>query len=59
MRSRGFANFDSASRFCRAHDEQRDYFRYRTTLKEKVTLSEQRQTFKQRFGALQYLLMTA
>ncbi len=56
---RGFGNFDSAYRFCRAFDEQRDYFRYRTKPKEKVPLTEQRCMFLQRFGALQYLLMAA
>ncbi len=56
---RGFGNFDSASRFCTAFDEQRDYFRARTKPKEKVPLSEQRGMFRQRFGALQYLFMAA
>jgi len=56
---RGFGSFDSASRFCLAFDEQRDYFRYRTKPKEKVPLPEQRRMFRQRFGALQYLLMAA
>lgn len=56
---RGFGNVDSACRFCRAYDEQRDYFRYRTKPKEVVPLSEQRRMFRQRFGVLQYLLMTA
>ncbi len=56
---RGFGNFASASRFCRAYDEQRDYFRYRTKPKEKVTLPEQRRIFRRRFGALQYLMMAA
>ncbi len=56
---RGFGNFQSASRFCRAYDEQRDYFRYRTKAKEKIPLSEQRRLFRQRLGALQYLLMVA
>ena len=40
---RGFGNFDSASRFCRAFDEQRQYFRLRTTMRQCVPpLSEQR-----------------
>jgi putative transposase len=56
---RGFGSFESASRFSQAYDEQRDYFRCRTRPKEKVPLSEQRRMFQQRFGALQYLLMTA
>ncbi|MEO6456758.1 MAG: IS6 family transposase [Chloroflexia bacterium] len=55
----GFGNFDSASRFCSAYDVQRQYFRSRTRPKEKVTLSEQRQMFLQRFGALRNLLMAA
>ncbi len=59
MRSRGFGSFDSALRFCSAFDEQRDYIRARTRPKEKVPLSEQRRMFRQRFGALQYLLMAA
>ncbi len=53
---RGFGNVGSASRFCSAFDEQRDYFRYRTRPKEKVPLSEQRRMFRQRFGALQHAL---
>jgi transposase-like protein len=54
---RGFGNFNSASRFCSAFDEQRDCFRYRTKPKEVVPLPEQRRMFRQRFGALQYLLI--
>jgi putative transposase len=57
MRSRGFGNFEGASRFCTAFDEQRDYFRARTKPKETVPLSEQRRVYRQCFGALQYLLM--
>jgi transposase-like protein len=56
---RGFVCFDSASRFCTAFDEQRQYFRCRTMPKQKVSLSEQRRMFRQRFGALEYLLMAA
>jgi putative transposase len=56
---RGFGNFGSASRFCAAFDEQRAYFRYRSSPKEKVPLSEQRRMFRQRFDALQYMLMAA
>ncbi|HYO49489.1 MAG TPA: IS6 family transposase [Chloroflexia bacterium] len=55
----GFGSFQSASRFCTAFDEQRDYFRYRSEPNEKVSLPEQRRIFRQRFGALQYLLMAA
>jgi putative transposase len=56
---RGFVSFKSASRFCTAFDEQKDYFRYRTKPKEMVRLAEQRYTFRLRFGALQHLLMAA
>ena len=56
---RGFGSFEGASRFCTAFDEQRDYFRYRAKAKEKISLSEQRRLFGERFGALQYLLMAA
>jgi transposase-like protein len=56
---RGFGSFQSASRFCRAYDEQRQYFRYRTAPNQAISLAEQRQMFRQRFGVLQCLLMTA
>lgn len=56
---RGIGSFASASRFCSAFDEQGDYFRHRTKPRETVPLSEQRRMFRQRFGALQYLLMVA
>ena len=35
---RGFGNFEAAARFCRAYDEQRNYFRARSKPKEKVSL---------------------
>lgn len=54
---RGFGAFKSAARFCSAFDEQRDYFRYRTKPKQKVSLSEQRVMFRRRSGALQSMLM--
>ena len=56
---RGFGSFASASRFCMAYNEQRQYFRYRTKPKEIVSLPDQRQMFRQRFGALQKMLMVA
>ncbi len=56
---RGFGSFESASRFCQAFDEQRDYFRCRSKPNEKVPLTEQRCMFRQRFDSLQYLLMAA
>lgn len=56
---RGFGNVQSASRFCSAFDEQRDYFRYQSRSKQIVPLAEQRLIFRQRFSALRYLLMVA
>lgn len=43
---------DSASRFCRAFDEVRQFFRVRTTMKQHVSLAEQRAGFRQRLDAL-------
>ena len=43
---------DSASRFCRAFDEVRQFFRVRTTMKQHVSLAEQRAGFSQRLDAL-------
>src|SRR4051812_34747286 len=54
---RGFCSFESAARFCSAYDEQRDYFRYRSSPKQKVSLSEQRRMFRERIRVLQYLLI--
>jgi transposase-like protein len=54
---RGFGSFAGAVRFCRAFDEQRDYFRARTKRKEIVSWAEQRRLFQQRFSVLQELLL--
>jgi transposase-like protein len=56
---RGFGNFKSAAQFCRAYDEQRNYFRTRTKPQETVALMEQRRIFRRRWGALQNLLIRA
>ena len=55
----GFGNFAAAARFCRAYDEQRNYFRARSKAKEKVSLAEARRLFRQRFAALQEALIAA
>jgi len=39
---RGFGNFTSASRFCRAFDEIRQFFRFRATMNQSVPLAQQR-----------------
>jgi transposase-like protein len=49
---RGFKNFEAASRFCEAFEEQRDYFRTRTYRDEVVPLLRQRTLFKTRFEYL-------
>ncbi len=57
---RGFGNVDSAARFCRAFDEQRQSFRLRTTMRECLPpLSEQRWEFGARWKTLMGELMAA
>ena len=55
----GLGNFDAAARFCRAYDEQRNYFHGLTKQDEKLSLPEQRQLFRQRPAALQDSLIAA
>jgi len=49
---RGVGSFDAAARFCSAHDELRDFFRYRTGMNETVSLADQRRLFHERWGAV-------
>src|SRR5579859_7352826 len=50
---RGFGSFASAARLCPAFDEVRNYFRARSaSARQSPPLSEQRQTFRQRWGQL-------
>src|SRR5205814_1981466 len=56
---RGFGTFTSASRFCRAFDELRQFFRFRTTMNQSVPLSQQRTLFRQRLDILKALMPTA
>jgi transposase-like protein len=53
---RGFGNVASTARFCRAFDELRHSFRYRSTTRETISLGQQRQIFYERLAALQELL---
>ena len=48
----GFGNFESASRFCSAFDELRDYFRVTRRGQPTVSLADQRQTFIDRWRSL-------
>src|SRR6266567_2717446 len=56
---RGFGNFTSASRFCRAFDEVRQFFRVRSIMKQKVSLVQQREMFRRRLEALKALVLVA
>jgi len=56
---RGFGTFQSAARFCTAHDELRDYLRHRTRLHEVVPLGVQREQFRARSAALRAMLEAA
>lgn len=50
----GFKNPLSAARFCTVFDEQRNYFRSREFLKEKVSLAKRRVHFKGQFIRLKH-----
>src|SRR5438045_2404976 len=54
---RGFGSLASASRFCRAFDEVRQFFRVRTTMKQRVSLAQQREVFRQRLDALKAMVV--
>ena len=49
---RGFKTFEATARFCCAFDELRNYLRPRRTMRETVSLPEQRRTFLHRLDAL-------
>jgi len=53
---RGFGNFATASRFCRAFDEVCQFFRIRTTMKQHASLHQQRELFRHRLAALKALV---
>jgi putative transposase len=56
---RGFGSVASAARFCRAFDEVRQFFRFRTTMKQKISLVQQRGMFRQRLDALKAMVVIA
>jgi len=56
---RGFGSFTSAARFCRAFDEVRQFFRFRTTIRQPVSLAQQRDLFRQRLNAFNALILRA
>jgi hypothetical protein len=56
---RGFQTHTSAARFCRAHDEVRDFFRSATRRKEHVPAARRRAIYAQRVAALRDMLAVA
>jgi len=56
---RGFGNFASAAQFCRAFDEVRQFFRFRTTIGQSVSLAQQRHLFRQRLDTFNTLVLRA
>jgi len=56
---RGFGSFTSAARFCTAHDELSDHFRYRQHTNETVSLADQRRLFQERWSAVCAVLRAA
>jgi putative transposase len=56
---RGFGNFESAARFCRAFEELRQFERYRRMRAERGPLTERRHQFREGTAALQAMLLGA
>jgi putative transposase len=56
---RGFGSFESASRFCPAFDELRQFERYHRVRAEAGSLAERRQRFVEGTAALQAMLQAA
>ncbi|MHB8629540.1 MAG: IS6 family transposase [Aggregatilineales bacterium] len=55
---RGFGSYGSAARFCSAFDEVRHHFRTGSTTTQTPSLSERRETFRQRWGELSAVWQT-
>jgi hypothetical protein len=56
---RGFGNLASAAYFCRTFDKIRQFFRVGATVKQKVSLTQQREVFRQRLATLETLALVA
>ena len=56
---RGFGNFVSASRISRAFDEVRQFFRFRTTIGQSVSLAQQRKLFREQLNVFNALPLSA
>lgn len=56
---RGFGSLASASRFCRAFEEVRQFFRVRTMMKQQISLAHQREVFRHRIEVLKAMVLVA
>ena len=56
---RGFGSVASASRFCHAFDEVRQFFRVCTMMKQQVSLAHQREVFRHQLDALKAMMLVA
>jgi putative transposase len=56
---RGFGSVASAARFCCAFEEVRQFLRVRTTMKQSVSLVQQREVFLHRLDALRVMVLVA
>jgi len=55
----GASTVAEASRFCRAFAEVRQFFRVRTTMKQQVSLAQQREVFPHQLDALKAMMLVA
>jgi len=55
----GFGSVEAATRFCRAFEEVRHWFRPRQRMKQAVSLADKRGLFGERFTALQAMMLVA
>ncbi|GAC1401488.1 MAG: hypothetical protein NVSMB49_16080 [Ktedonobacteraceae bacterium] len=55
----GFGSVASASRVCRAFDEVRQYFRFRTTMKQSFSFAHHCELFRHRLDTLKTMVLAA
>jgi putative transposase len=55
----GFGKVESATRFCQAFEEVRQWFRPRQRMTQAVSLADKRHLFVERFAALQAMMLAA
>jgi putative transposase len=55
----GFGSIASASPFCRAFEEVRQFFRVCTTMKQSVSLARQREMFRRRLEGMKAMMLVA